>query len=432
MNNRIRLMWIIFIFLIVFCALLLTILWLMQTTFLNDMYEGVRKTEIKKAITLVENNIDSPQLMTILFNLEREQEIIVTPKLDYVPPIKIGGKDPPIGRKAITETRDFTTADGKTASFVFYAIISPVDATISTLKTQLMYVTIIMLILSIVLAIAIAKIVSRPIENLNEKAKILATGEYNVQFSGEGYKEICELSETLNHTASELSKVENHRRELMANISHDLRTPLALIYGYAEMMNDFPKEINQEQTTLIMKETLRLSSLVDDVLDVSRLESGTLELKLTEYNLTESIQKSIQRISSLVSNNGYSINFIYNEEVFVQADELKISQVIYNLLINAIHYSTNDLNIIVRQIIIDNKIRIEIEDHGIGIKKEDIPYIWDRYYKSSDNHKRAITGSGLGLSIVKKIIGLHRGNYGVQSTPGQGSIFWFEINTKYQ
>jgi len=428
MKNSKRLMWKIFIFLLGFCTLLLMILWLFQTIFLGKMYEGIRKEEIKKAIVLVEENINSPYLEQLLKELAEDQEIIVTPLHDFLPPVKPGPRDKPPMRETITETKNFIASDGRVVSFVFHAIISPVNATVSTIKIQLYYITMIMLVLSVVLALIIAGVVSRPIESLNKSAKKLAEGNYDIQFSCGGYKEIHELSDTLNNAASELSKVEKLRRELMANISHDLRTPLALIYGYAEMMNDFPDEINMDQTKLIMDETKRLSSLVNDILDVSRLESGAMKLNAAIYNFTESIRQTIDRLEKLVSKDGYSFTFEYAENIFVKADELKITQVFYNLLVNAIHYSTNDLLISVRQISSGTTVKIEVEDHGEGINEKNIPYIWDRYYKAGEKHKRAITGTGLGLSIVKKIIVLHGGTYGVESKPGIGSVFWFQID----
>ena len=414
-------------YLLGFCALLLVILWLLQTVFLEDMYKVIRKREIKKAIATVEENINSPYLGDLLNQLAEDQEIIVTPFNEFHPPAMLNPRDKPPIREAITETKNFTTSDGRKVSFVFYAIISPVNATVSTIKFQLYYVTIVMLALAITLALIIARMVSRPIESLNEKAKILAEGNYEIQFSGTGYQEIRELSDTLNHTASELSKVDKLRRELMANVSHDLLTPLALIYGYAEMMNDFPDEISGEQTKLIMDETQRLTSLVNDILNVSKLESGTMALNASTYNLTESIGQTVDRLAKLVSQSGYSIEFDYKDDVYVRADELKITQAFYNLLVNAIHYSTDDLLITVIQTTTDREVKIEVRDRGEGIRKENIPYIWDRYYKAGEKHKRPITGTGLGLSIVKKIIELHDGSYGVESQPGMGSVFWFQI-----
>ena len=429
MKKPSKLMWKIFGFLIGFSAILLSILWIMETMLLDKMYENIRKNEIKKAILLIEENIDSPDLNQIIMSLQDDSEIIVTPAYSFVPPKRPNpGGRPPL-RQAITEERDFVTADGRIKSFVFYAMISPVNATISTIKVQLYYVTGIMIFLSIILAFIMAKTVSKPIEKLNNGAKLLASGDYNIHFTGTGYREIHELSDTLNYTASELSKVEDLRRELMANISHDLRTPLALIFSYAEMMHDFPKEITREQTGVIMEETTRLSNLVSDIFDVSQLEIGTTELNKKIYNITDSILKTIDRTSKLVEKDGYKIIFEREDDIYIKGDEIKITQAFYNLLINAIHYSGEDLSIKVRQIVERNMLRIEVEDYGIGIDEENLSHIWDRYYKTDKTHRRAIVGTGLGLSIVKKIIEMHGGDYGVKSKTGKGSIFWFSLKT---
>ncbi|MGL5440687.1 MAG: HAMP domain-containing sensor histidine kinase [Filifactoraceae bacterium] len=429
--DKLKLQWKIFAFLFGFSFILLIVLWLFQTVFLYDMYKLVRKAEIEKAINLVEKNIDSPDLQNILYELDEVKEIRVTPTGVLHPQgqganRRDGGK----GKiEIISEKRIFTRQDGSDVALNFNAIITPVDATVSTLKMQLYVVTGIMVALSIVLALIMARRVSKPIVEINKSAKELALGHYDTKFAGHGFLEITELSDTLNTTAYELSKVESLRRELMANISHDLRTPLTLIYSYAEMMHDFPSEITSEQTQMIMDETMRLTSLVNDVLDVSRLETGTVELNLQPYNITQSICATVSRISKLVKKDGYSVFFEHNEDLVVSADEIKITQAFYNLLLNAITHSGNDKLVIVRQIVVDGWVRIEVIDNGEGVSCKDMPYIWDRYYKVDKRHKRAVTGTGLGLSIVKKIMELHGGSYGVESEQGKGSTFWFMIKS---
>ena len=242
--------------------------------------------------------------------------------------------------------------------------------------------------------------------------------------------EIKELSDTLNTAAKELSKVDGLRRELIANISHDLRTPLALIYSYAEMMHDFPSEVTPEQSQIIMDETKRLTSLVNDMLDISIIEAGVSKLNKANYNLTESLRKTITRISELIKNDGYKIDFEYSKDIYVFADEVKITQAFYNLLLNAITHGGNDKIISVRQGMSDNAVKIEVIDHGEGIKQSDLPYTWERYYKIDKKHKRPVIGTGLGLSIVKKVIEMHEGQCGVESEEGKGSIFWFQIKLK--
>ena len=424
--DKFKLQWKVFAYLVGFCAALVVLLWLMQTVFLNQMYQFVRKTEIHKAITLVEKNIDSPNLQKILYNLQVEKDIMVAPTPEFMPPAAPDGRGP--GQlKTITEEKTFTLSDSKAISITFHALISPVDATVSTLRLQLLLVTGMMVLLSVGLALAMARRIARPIESINENAKTLATGSYEARFDGRGFREIKELSDTLNTAAVELSKVESLRRELMANVSHDLRTPLALIYSYAEMMHDFPDEITAEQTQVIMDETRRLTSLVNDVLDISELEAGDRKPIARQYCLTKSLQKTVSRVSELVKKDGYALSFESEEDIVLVADEGKITQAFYNLLLNAIIHGGTDKTVVVRQTVGRGAVKIEVEDHGDGIAPESLPYVWDRYYKADKTHKRPVTGTGLGLSIVKKIIEMHGGQYGVSSQPGQGSIFWFQL-----
>ncbi|NCC87008.1 MAG: HAMP domain-containing histidine kinase [Clostridia bacterium] len=427
--NKLKLQWKIFGFLLGFCALLLAILWIFQTFFLSDMYKSIRKNEIEKSIVLVEENINNPMLEDILYELELTKEITVKPTQNFTAPVRsVLNKNDRGHQKSITRVQEFVLADGSKISLTFYAFVTPVDTTISTLKMQLLIITGIMVFLAILLAIIISKRISKPIEQLNQSAKMLAVGNYEIEFQGEGYLEIKELSNTLNIATMELSKVERMRRELMANISHDLRTPLALIYSYAEMMNDFPDEITSEQSQIIMDETKRLTSLVNDMLDISNFEAGTTKLNKERFNLTESLKKTINRMQELVKNQGFQLEFKYDEDAYLCADEVKIIQVFYNLLINAITHSVDAKTVIVNQIIKDDVVKIEVIDYGEGVNQGDLPYIWERYYTIDKKHNRPIIGSGLGLSIVKKVIEMHDGAYGVESEIGKSSIFWFSLN----
>ncbi len=427
--DRLKLKWKIVTYLLAFCALLLVILWLFQTVFLNDVYKLIRKGEIIKAMAVVESNIDSDNLQSVLSTLAKDHDILVTLTDDFKLPqvLKPDRRERRLSTEAVTETKEFVTQNGSKVSLTFYAIITPVTATVTTIRYQLYIITGVMVILSVLIAIIIAKRISKPIEKINDSAKLLASGDYNTSFSGRGFLEIYELSQTLNTAATELSKVEGLRRELMANISHDLRTPLALIYSYAEMMHDFPTEITPDQTQLIIDETKRLTSLVNDIMDISKLENGRMTLTLKEYNITKNIDQTVNRVFNLVKNDGYTITFECHDEVMITADEVKITQTLYNLLINAINYCGDNKKVVVRQRVTDSVVTIEVIDYGEGISEENLPYIWDRYYKVDKAHKRAVTGTGIGLSIVKRIVTLHGGSCGVSSKLGEGSTFWFSL-----
>ena len=269
--------------------------------------------------------------------------------------------------------------------------------------------------------------ISEPIIETNEAARELSRARYQRPPHSGGYREIAQLNDTLVQTAEDLRKVEDLQRELIANISHDLRTPLTMIVGYAEAMRDIPDEITPENMQIIIDETERLSTMVNEVLDFSRLRTGSLELTMTRFNLTELIRKIVDRISHMTAVEGYTVTFEAGEDVFVTADSGRISQVIYNLAGNALTYTGADKTVRIRQEQKDGTVRITIADSGEGISPEELPFIWDRYYRSRENHKRAVIGSGLGLNICRGILENHHAPYGAETPPEGGTVFWFAL-----
>ena len=249
-----------------------------------------------------------------------------------------------------------------------------------------------------------------------------------MDFSGEGFKETRELAETLNYAASELSKNDRLSKELIANISHDLRTPLTMITGYSEVMRDIPGENTPENVQVIIDEANRLSELVSALLDLSKLQAGAGRLDISRFDLTETIMDAMYRYSKLTERYGYRIEFYSDRNVMIDADRAMLLQVLYNLINNAINYIGEDKLVIVEQTVKQDAVRISVTDHGEGIAPEQLPYIWDRYYKVDKVHRRATVGTGIGLSIVKGVLESHGAAYGVDSTPGVGSTFWFEIS----
>ena len=314
------------------------------------------------------------------------------------------------------------------------SVVTPIETARKTIFAQFSYIMFFLIIGTVATAFLLSKLISKPLSGMNESAKQLAQGNYDVDFDVGGYREINELSMTLNYAARELSKNDNLQKELIANISHDLRTPLTMIKGYSEMMRDIPGENTPENVQAIIDETERLSMLVNDLLDLSKIESGTKEFAPESFDLTGAVAEVIERYEKMNSAKGYNIEFIYDGNVLVSADKSMILQVIYNFINNAINYCGDDLYIGVRQDILTNTTgekvaRLSIIDHGVGIEPDKLPLIWDRYYKVDGVHRRAVVGSGLGLSIVKKILTRHNASYGVESKLGEGSIFWFELPT---
>ena len=331
--------------------------------------------------------------------------------------------------KSMVYTRIITDTGGNEYVLFANSLITPVDATVHTLRIQFVCISVIFVIMAIIVALAVSRQISKPIMNVNESAKKLAEGNFDVKFEGRGYREVSELSETLNYAARELGRTGRLQKDLIANVSHDLRTPLTMITAYSEVMRDLPGENTPENAQVIIDESRRLTTLVNDMLDLSKLQAGVTELNAEIFDFTASILAVMKRFSKLTEQSGYTINFEYADDVKVYADEFKIHQVIYNLINNAINYAGEDKIVIVRQKVCGGIVRLEVEDHGMGIAGDELANIWDRYYKVDKNHRRAIQGSGIGLSIVQNILKLHNAKYGVNSTEGRGCVFWFELRT---
>lgn len=307
------------------------------------------------------------------------------------------------------------------------ARLTPVNATVQMIRQELAVVSVIMIVLALGLAMVISRYISKPLSQMNESAKELAKGNYEVEFHDQSSIEIRELGNTLNYTARQLKKTEQLQHELIANVSHDLRTPLTMIQAYAEMMRDIPGENTPENVQVIIDEAGHLTGMVNDLLDISKLQAGVTQLNKTHFNLTQNLEAAVQRIGRMASANEFTIELICdrNQEIFVDADEFKIYQVVYNLINNALNYSGDSRHVIVRQECNDDIVTVSVQDFGPGIAKEDLPLVWERYYKVDKEHRRSSNGSGLGLAIVRKILELHHAQYGVDSTLGRGSTFWF-------
>ena len=310
--------------------------------------------------------------------------------------------------------------------------IQPLDASIKLLKSQFLYISIIIFSISLIIGYFISRLISKPIVDISTEAKKLANGDFNVKFSTDSkIEEIGELASTLELAKNELSKTDELRRDLLANVGHDLKTPLTMIKAYAEMIKDFENmsiQKRNENLNIIIEETDRLNVLVSDILDLSKLQANTYELKIEEFDLDKLIRNVLKKYYILIDSEGYEFIYENEEPIMVKGDIKRIEQVIYNLINNAINYTGDDKKIYIELVNNKNKVIVKIRDTGKGIKKEDIKYIWNKYYHNEKKHKRNAFGTGLGLSIVKTILDSHNYKYGVDSKVNKGTTFYFEIN----
>lgn len=455
-------MWLYFTF---FSVFIFVMLWLFQIIFLNTYYESMKISEIRnitKEITAYTDDVDfEEQIYKTAFN----NGVIV--QLYNALGQPLAEDNNPAARRFFhaesNEVREFLRTldakkEGEIVSFIqdnkrpnmhfviagtrfhhgknkvyltLYAPLAPITATTEVLKNQLLLVTGILFVLSFVLSYFIAKRISRPLLKITDTASNLAGGDYEVRFEKGSYSEINRLADTLNFATSELSKTDALRRDLIANVSHDLRTPLTIIKSYSEMIRDFSgenAEKRNEHTKVIIDEADKMSTLVNDILDLSKAESGITELTKTRFDLYETIKSAINRFSVLTENDGY--RFIFNSDAgfYVYADEPKISQTVYNLLSNAVNYTGDDKKIMINLSKNNGKIRFSVTDTGQGIAENELPKVWDRYYRSAYGRTRSAAGTGIGLSIVKNLLSAHNCSFGAESKLGEGSTFWFELS----
>ena len=479
--------WKLAVYLLIFVALTMLVVWLFQILFLDIFVENTKKKELSKtaeelSVLLGEESLESTvhgiaseRFMTIaIFRLSENKAIPVVDvttggdskdlwlgenrlsafyqkaienggvyetkiafggkevedgKLDFLPSDRENYKDSKIHAKNIRLVHIMLAddSDGNQYLLLLDTPLLPLDATVVTLKMQFIWIAVILLALAALTVQFLYRKISKPLIQMNASAKQLALGKYDVSFSGKGYRETRELAETLNYASCELSKLDRLQKELIANISHDLRTPLTMIQGYGEMMRDIPEENTPENMQLILDETQRLSELVNDLLDISKLQAGAVAPQMTVFDLTEMLNGVMARYDAFTKHQGYSVHWTAERSVLVSADSKMILQVIYNLINNAINYTGEDKQVWVDQTVKDQKVRISFTDSGNGIPQDQVALVWDRYYKVDKVHRRATVGPGLGLSIVKEILDKHNAAYGVTSTPGVGSTFWFEI-----
>ena len=311
--------------------------------------------------------------------------------------------------------------------------LEPLNSTISIINRQIIIVSAMLLILGLGISYFLARLIETPIVRIIKSAKKFGEGDYSAKFDGHGYTETEILADTLNYAAEEISKVDSLRRDLIANISHDLRTPLTMVKAYAEMIRDLSgdnPDKRREHIGIIIEESDRLAALVNDILDLSKLESGTTELNYSSFSITKKIHEIMGRYTLLSEQNGYKFFVTTKSDFVIEADIIKIEQVLYNLINNAINYTGENKTVYITQLIKDDDTaRIEITDTGKGIEPELLPLIFDRYYRA-EKSRREVIGTGLGLSIVKQILKQHNFKFGVRSELEIGSTFWFEVKGK--
>lgn len=306
-------------------------------------------------------------------------------------------------------------------------ILTPLSATTQTLSSQMWYIGVFLLISIVILTWVLYKQIAQPLAEINTAAKQLPQGKYEMDPKTNRYQEAQELNETLMDAAEDIQAADKAKRDLIANVSHDLRTPLTMISGYGEMMQDLPEEKTDENLQVIIDESKRLNALVNDLLDLSKMQSSKIQLNEEDMDLTDMVDTQMKKYDVYVVRDGFKIEKELGSSAVIHADEKRMEQVFNNFMTNAINYSGENKHIIVREKVAKDTVRIEVQDFGEGIDEKNLSKVWDRYYKIDKEHVRVSNGSGIGLSLCHEILEMHHAKYGVESQVGKGSTFWFEF-----
>jgi len=273
-------------------------------------------------------------------------------------------------------------------------------------------------------------ITAKPLKGLMKAAMEYGAGNYGYKINIKGPREYKDLGAALSYMAEEISQLDDYQKKFVANISHDFRSPLTSIKGYAEAIIDgtIPADMQNKYLNIILFETERLNKLTSSLLELNRFDNRSVMLDIVSFDINYIIKKTAESFEGACKNKKITLNLIFSSpETYVDADMGKIQQVLYNLIDNAIKFSHYNSEIKVSTEEKGEKVFVSVKDYGIGIPKEAIKKIWDRFYKTDASRGRDKKGTGLGLSIAKEIIQAHNENINVISTEGVGSEFIFTL-----
>lgn len=304
------------------------------------------------------------------------------------------------------------------------------DKSSNRLNSIVLLTFFILFLLSMIILIFFTEFVYVPLKKITYATEQYASGNMHYEFQVESDDEIGYLSACLNYMANEIARAEDDQKKFVANVSHDFRSPLTSIRGYLEAMLDgtIPPEMYEKYLGIVLAETERLTKLTNSLLTLNNLNNKGVKLEKTDFDINNVIRGTAASFEGVCLKKKLAIKVILTgEEMYVNADMEKIKQVLYNLLDNAIKFSHHDSVITIETTEKKNKIFVSVKDTGIGIPKDDLKLIWDRFYKSDLSRGKDKKGTGLGLSIVKEIINSHNENINVISTEGVGSEFVFSL-----
>ncbi|MCK4777333.1 MAG: HAMP domain-containing protein [Actinomycetia bacterium] len=324
--------------------------------------------------------------------------------------------------------------DGKTVGTVFIGATgmprhSMMERNFITDVNRSLYLAVIVaFIFSFILSYVISRKIVVPVRELSEAAEKLAHGEFSQRVNVRTNDELGELAETFNFMAKKLEDNERTRKNMLSDIAHELRTPITTLRGNLEGFMEGVIPPDKEKIAEIHEEVILLSRLVDDLRELSLAEAGELKLHLTLFNLEEIIEKAVKAFTQVSKDRKVKIKIKTKKPLSeVKGDVQRLGQALRNLLSNSLAHTAKGGKVEIRAEEVDGKIKIEIEDNGSGIKEEDLPYIFERFYRAEKSRSHKEARVGLGLAITKEIIIAHGGEIEAESEEGKGTLIRFYL-----
>jgi signal transduction histidine kinase len=287
------------------------------------------------------------------------------------------------------------------------------------------------LVIAIFLTVYLTKVLSKPLIKIAEASREIAKGDFDIKLSISGDDEVGQLAKDINAMTKQLKEFRDSKRQFISHISHDLRTPITYIKGYSAIMRDLPVIEEHEwrrNLDVIYNEATRMEYLVSDLFQLTKLEEGRISLHKEQINIIPWLESIVASRQLMLDNQSISCKVSANKsDVMVAIDQHRLGQAVINIIENSIRYTPKNGYIHVYVSEDETSVTFEIRDNGIGISKEDLPHIWERFYRADKSRSRESGGSGLGLAIVKEIVEVHGGNVDVKSSEGEGTSFYVNI-----
>ncbi|MEK4029555.1 ATP-binding protein [Pseudobacillus sp. FSL P4-0506] len=367
-------------------------------------------------------------------NIDNEEKKIIAKKLEEVPRRGEILERRWENEKYISTVSPYTTRENQSGYIYMFKSTDQVQRLISKLNQHFLFAAAVTIILLITTVLFLSKALTTPLIQMKRATEKLSKGDFSVRLPEHGEDELGELSRSITVLAQDLKHLKEQRNEFLSSVSHELRTPLTYIKGYADVARrkNIEEKDREKYLDIIYEESEKLSALMKDLFDLAKIDRNSFIINRKKVEICPYLTTVCEKMLPAFQEKGIELEMECREEMYVLMDPLRFEQILFNLLDNAMKYSCPHTKTTISVKRKKNDVVIAVKDEGVGIPKEDLPFIFDRFYRVDKSRSRDLGGSGLGLSIVKELVEAHQGRIEVSSKINQGSLFliWLKEATK--